>query len=121
MDNESFVEINQEGNKYWKNKDGKLHRLDGPAVEWLNGYKAWYENGVLHRLDGPAIIGKYGEKKWYRNGGLHRLDGPAVVFNNGYKEWWKNGCYFENKDIFFNHLTSKEKEDALFSEDFLNV
>jgi len=43
------------------------------------------------------------------------------VFNNGYKEWWKNGCYFENKDIFFNHLTSKEKEDALFSEDFLNV
>jgi len=120
MGSESFMEINEEGDKYWKNKDGKLHRLDGPAVERLNGYKAWYKNGLRHRLDGPARELEIGARHWYQNGELHRLDGPAVMCDNGYKGWYKNGCYFKNKDIFFNHLTSKEKEIALFSKDFLN-
>ena len=25
--------------------NGKLHREDGPACEWADGYKAWYLNG----------------------------------------------------------------------------
>ena len=25
--------------------DGKLHRVDGPAIEWANGNKSWYLNG----------------------------------------------------------------------------
>ena len=120
MDSESFMEIDVIGNIFWKNKDGKLHRLDGPAVECLNGYKAWYKNGLRHRLDGPARELESGARHWYQNGELHRLDGPAVEYNDGDKYWYKNGCYFKNKDIFFNHLTSKEKEIALFSEDFLN-
>ena len=36
-------------------QDGKLHRLDGPAIEWANGDEHWYQEGKLHRLDGPAI------------------------------------------------------------------
>ena len=31
----------------WFNDKGELHRLDGPAVEWLDGYKAWWVNGKL--------------------------------------------------------------------------
>ena len=30
--------------KYW-NQNGKLHREDGPAVEWVDGSKEWYING----------------------------------------------------------------------------
>ena len=26
--------------------DGKLHRLDGPAVEWTDGGKDWYIDGM---------------------------------------------------------------------------
>jgi hypothetical protein len=26
--------------------DDKLHRVDGPAVEWADGYKSWYLNGI---------------------------------------------------------------------------
>ncbi len=52
---------------------------------------------------------------------LHRLDGPAVERANVGKEWWKNGRRFKNKDTFFRALSEKEKEAALFSEDFLNV
>ena len=36
-------------------QQGKLHRLDGPAIEYLDGHKEWWLNGKLHRLDGPAI------------------------------------------------------------------
>lgn len=32
-------------NKYWKNCDGKLHRLKGPAVELTDGEKFWYFKG----------------------------------------------------------------------------
>ena len=38
----------------WFNKANQLHRLDGPAVEVSDGYKAWCQNGQLHRLGGPA-------------------------------------------------------------------
>lgn len=31
----------------WKNKDGLLHREDGPAVEWADGFKFWYLNGEI--------------------------------------------------------------------------
>ena len=41
--------------KEYKNKLRKLHRTDGPAVEYDNGIKLLYINGKLHRLDGPAI------------------------------------------------------------------
>ena len=48
--------------------NGKLHRLDGPAVEYPDGYKAWYLNGERHREDGPAIEGCDGSKEWWLNG-----------------------------------------------------
>jgi hypothetical protein len=85
------------GNKFWRNKLGQLHRLDGPAIEWNDG-----------------------EKLWYKNGKMHRIDGPAIENSSGSKEWWKNGKKFKNKDTFFRSLSKKEKEAALFSEDFLN-
>jgi len=38
------------GNKaYWIN--GKLHRLNGPAIEYVNGYKAYWINGKLHTFE----------------------------------------------------------------------
>ena len=40
------VKIDDNGTKRWYSK-GKLHREDGPAVEWASGDKAWYLNGEL--------------------------------------------------------------------------
>ena len=45
-----------------------LHRLDGPAVEHADGYKAWRVEGKRHRLDGPAIQHADGYKAWYVEG-----------------------------------------------------
>jgi NADPH-dependent ferric siderophore reductase len=48
--------------------NGKLHREDGPSVEWSNGTKYWHRNDKLHREDGPAIEWANGNKSWYLHG-----------------------------------------------------
>lgn len=48
--------------------DGKLHRADGPAVEWANGDKEWWVNDKVHRIDGPAVEYADGHQLWYVNG-----------------------------------------------------
>jgi hypothetical protein len=68
-----------------------LHREDGPAVEWADGYKAWWVNNQLHREDGPACEYADGSKYWYINGKVHRLDGPAIEYANGSKAWYIDG------------------------------
>jgi hypothetical protein len=46
-------EINS--NVTWRNKDGILHREDGPAIELTDRRKQRYRNNRLHRIDGPAV------------------------------------------------------------------
>ena len=38
------VTVDNDGNKRWYS-NGKLHREDGPAIEYANGSKSWYING----------------------------------------------------------------------------
>ena len=52
----------------WYNTEGKLHRENGPAVEYTDGHKEWRINGNLHREDGPAIERDDGDKEyWYKH------------------------------------------------------
>jgi hypothetical protein len=86
---------------YWDCKiwcyHGKIHREDGPAVEWAEGVKEWFRYDQLHREDGPAREFPDGHQEWYRNGLLHREDGPAMEFPDGHREWWNNGrCHRED-------------------------
>ena len=92
---ESICRIDANGDKRWYNKNDKLHRLDGPAVEFANGTKWWCQNGKLHRLDGPAVEYADGYNWWYQNDKLHRIDDPAVEFADGINAWWKNGKFIE--------------------------
>ena len=80
-----------DGTKEWSVND-KLHRVDGPAVEYTDGSKEWYVNDKLHRVDGPAVEGASGYKEWWLDGRLHRTDGPAIEYaSSGAKEWWLDG------------------------------
>ena len=83
------VKVNELGAKSWF-LNGKLHRIDGPAVEDTDGTKHWYLDGKLHRVDGPAIEDADVEKQWFLNGKLHRIDGPACEYADGIKEWYLN-------------------------------
>ena len=53
--------------RYYNNKH-QLHRDEGPAVEYADGTKKWYQNGVLHREDGPAVVWYDGDEAWWFNG-----------------------------------------------------
>ena len=63
------VEVNDDGDVYWyKHGTKQLHRTDGPAVEYANGTKHWYQNDQRHRIDGPAVEWANGNKWWYIEG-----------------------------------------------------
>jgi hypothetical protein len=57
------------------------------------GTRRYFQHGKLHRVDGPAIEYANGDKYYYQHGERHRDDGPAVEFADGYKEWWLNGNF----------------------------
>ena len=84
------VTVSDIGDRIWR-LDGKLHRTDGPAIEYANGTKYWHQNGKRHRIDGPAIENANGDKAWYQNDKLHRTDGPAIECADGRKYWHLDG------------------------------
>ena len=57
------------------------------------------EMTILHRENGPAIEYADGNKLWYQNGKLHRLDGPAVEFADGSKEYWIGGMELSEQEF----------------------
>jgi len=87
------VQVDEGGTKYWYLND-KLHRDDGPAVEYSDGTKKWYLNGEVHRTDGPAVEYSDGTKMWFVNGKCHRTDGPAVEYAGGINRWYLNNKEF---------------------------
>ena len=81
----------EDGATVYRNPEGKVHRVGGPAVIYPSGTRYWFQNGVLHRLDGPAVEYATGAKEWLVRGVMHRIDGPAVVRANGSEVWYING------------------------------
>ena len=83
----------------------KLHRLDGPAKEYVAGDKSWFRGGIRHReyhpyyisenyrvyrVDGvnhreagPSVLSEY-MADWCLRDKLHRKVGPAYSYNGGW-------------------------------------
>ena len=51
------------GDVVYINSDGKLHRTDGPAVKYANGYNGWYIDGeeLADMKNGKVTIRTKGE------------------------------------------------------------
>jgi hypothetical protein len=62
-----IVETSPDGVRVWRGTDGSLHRDDGVAFEDTNGDAVWYSCGRLHRLDGPALD-LPGRREWWVDG-----------------------------------------------------
>ena len=109
MAEQYYVEVDSDGTYWyaWPGTDRRLHRLGGPAVEYADGRRDWYQNGQLHRLGGPAIEYTDGSRAWFQNGWLHRMDGPAIVNADGGCEWFING----------NELTEAEWQQVVANMD----
>lgn len=88
-----YVEVYNNGAIAW-HADAEcriLHRLDGPAIVYVDGHTEWLIHGLRHRTDGPAVVYMNRTCEWYSNGKLHHEAGPAVVHVDGTKEWWLKG------------------------------
>ena len=72
------------------------------------GTKEWFLNGKLHREDGPAIEYSYGDKQWFLNGERHREDGPAVEYADGDKSWYLNGVQYTEEEYYSKLNPAKE-------------
>ena len=64
--NKPECKIDKHGTKHWYLND-KLHREDGPAIEYEDGTKEWCLNGKYHREDGPTVEWADGTKSWSLN------------------------------------------------------
>ena len=64
-----------------------------------NGTKKWYLDGKLHKENGPAVEYEYDKKIWYLNGKKHRLDGPAVEYTSGYQLWYVDDIFIFAVDM----------------------
>ena len=73
-----------------------------------SGTKEWFLNDKLHREDGPAIEYADGSKYWYLDGKLHREDGPAMELADGSKVWYLDNKRVSEKE--HKRRTSKTKE-----------
>ena len=104
---EYTVRVYADGDKHWL-LNGKFHREDGPAIEFVDGSKFWYLGDKLHREDGPAVEYFSGAKEWYLNGNLHREGGPAIEYANGAKSWYLNGKRLTEDQ--FNEAMDSTKE-----------
>ena len=62
------LEIDEKGTRRYYNRDGYLHRDNGPAVIWADGTCAWFQNGLRHCANGPAVEWTDGTKWWYLQG-----------------------------------------------------
>lgn len=62
--------VDRFGTVRYRNRDGLLHREDGPAVEYADGSREWFLDGQRHREDGPAIEYHDGTHEWYLDGKL---------------------------------------------------
>ena len=65
-----ICKVSSDGTKRWylHDKLHKLHRIDGPAIEYPDGEKHWFQNDIRHRINGPALEYSNGTKHWYLHG-----------------------------------------------------
>jgi len=76
-----------------------------------DGTKKWYLNDKLHREDGPALEFTNGVKEWWQNGELYRENGPSIEWPDGFKEWFTNGERLTEKE--FNKAMNEKGKEVL--------
>jgi hypothetical protein len=85
----------------YRNENGKLHRIDGPASVEYNSdgsrTEKWYKNGLLHRIDGPARIEYLSNgdrcEEWFNEGKRYRENNLPRAYliqsdNSMIEYWW---------------------------------
>lgn len=91
--------------------DSKYKDFNGVCKFLWNQSIRHFKNGVLHRVDGPAVEYIHDRKEWHLNGKLHREDGAALQYAGGDGSFYYKGkCYGNNYDFTVESWKQKVKE-----------
>ena len=80
---------------------------------FVYGTKQWILNRKPHRIDGPAIEWVDGSKEWRLYGKRHRIDGPAVENSDGHKGWWLDGVEVPWQMVYHRATTDEARLSIL--------
>ena len=70
--------VTSDGDKLWYDKEDRLHRVDGPAVEYAHGDYSWYLEGeyiqtayehyklIQEVKDMPLVLRLVDPRRWVR-------------------------------------------------------
>ena len=95
--------------------------MSNNPVIGADGIQVWWVDGKLHRIDGPAIIHADGSQQWWVDGKKHRIDGPAYVDADGTQEWYVKDRNITNevrkwmKSCDITYPFSNEEDVMLFA------
>ena len=144
-DNDLPAMIYKNGNKYWF-KHGKLHNLNGPATEEIDGEKEYWIEGIklteeefeeskdwekfeeeteneIEELEKNLKRNLYktddlGTKKWRNEiGQLHREDGPAAIFTDGSKAYYLKGKPIQENEFYKIPRIDEDGNKRWFNKD----
>ena len=80
------------------------HNPEGPAVIGFScRHKEYWFKGLRHRIDGPAIEYLDGDYEYWENGQRHNPQGPAKCID-GRLEYWIDGRQYANEVECLNEL-----------------
>ena len=102
-------EIVKTKNKVSYYLNGKLHRENGPAIEYDDGGKEYWINGIRHRIDGPAVEYVTGNKEYYINGEL-LTERAFIIYQNKKDE---NITMFSKIENLLKHQDFDSTESAV--------
>ena len=96
-----------------------LHSYYGYPAFQTQYLKFWYVDGKIHRIDGPAVEHSDGSKYWFIDNKLHRLDDPAVELVDGSKYWYIYGINLTEEEFDFWSKDWNEETEIMFKLSFL--
>ena len=80
------------------------HNPDGPAVIGFAGrHKEYWFKGLRHRIDGPAIKYLDADYEYWQKGQRHNLQGPAKSID-GVVEYWIDGRQYANEVVYRSNI-----------------
>jgi len=98
------IHFSQEDKAFWSEVYASCVTNFNPGIcgrasdEAVRDRQMWYLNGRLHRVDGPAVFDGDYYQLWYLNDRLHREDGPAVI-DTKFQQYWLNGEQVTEADL----------------------
>jgi len=90
----------------WRLPNGDVIRVRLHGAE-----EEWFRNGKYHRVDGPALV-RSNHYLWFIDGKMHRTDGPAFITND-YIEWFIDGVKYTFNDWLEQIAATPEEKTML--------